>query len=132
VHRKGWIRLRDQMINLNYPSNTIYPKKILKRPKNTKISNSYPETYRRCEKITCWKIPKKIPRHNSGKFRDTNPVISDKNRFRKPSPFSKNTVTGESDRKISKSVSGIPKNSKTVFIPTDSLVALIKSVSLFR
>jgi hypothetical protein len=74
-------------------------------------------------KIICWKIPKnlrhnfrKILRHNSGKFRDTNPVISDKTgnrrkwtvkhhadsdrKFRKPIPFSKNTVTGESDRKF--------------------------------
>jgi hypothetical protein len=33
-----------------------------------------------CEKITCWKIPKKILRHHSGKFQDTYPVISDKNR----------------------------------------------------
>jgi hypothetical protein len=76
---------------------------------------------------------KKIMRHNSGKFRDTNPVISEKTgnrrkrsvkhhadsdrKFRKPISFSKNTVTGESDQKISKSVFGIPKNSETVFIP---------------
>ena len=79
-----------------------------------------------------------IPRHNSEKFRDTNPVISDKTgnrrkrsvkhhadsdtssdrKFQKPIPFSKNTVNDESDRKISKSVSGIPKNSETVFIPS--------------
>jgi hypothetical protein len=39
-------------------------------------------------------------------------------KFRKPIPFSKNTVTGESDRKISQSVYGIPKNSETVFIPS--------------
>jgi hypothetical protein len=107
--------------------------------------------YKRCEKITCWKIPKKIPK----KFRDTIPEISetqirqfptksgnrwkrsvkhhadsdtdtdtdsDRN-FRKPIPFSKNTVTGESDRKISKSVSGIPKKSETVFIPSRGCVS---------
>jgi hypothetical protein len=89
-------------------------------------------------KITCWKIP----RHNSEKFRDTIPENSETQfrqfptktgnrrkrsvkhhidpdrKFWKPIPFSKNTVTGESDRKNSKSVCGIPKNSKTVFIPT--------------
>jgi hypothetical protein len=58
----------------------------------------------------------KIPRHNSGKFWDTNPVISDKNgnrrkqsvkhhadsdrKFRKPIPFPKNTVTDESNQKF--------------------------------
>jgi hypothetical protein len=83
---------------------------------------------------------RKIPRHNSGKFRDTNPVISEKTsyqrkrlvkhhadsdtdsdkKFRKPILSSKNTITGESDRKISKSVSGIPKNFETIFIPNDS------------
>jgi hypothetical protein len=84
VHRKWWIRSRDQIVNLNclpIPSN---PKKILKRPKNTKISNPYPEMYRRCEKNhmleNSEKNSEKIPRHNSGNFRDTNPVISDKNR----------------------------------------------------
>jgi hypothetical protein len=72
-------------------------------------------------KITCWKIP----RHNSEKFRDTIPENSETQfrqfptktgnrrkrsvkhhadsdtdsdrKFRKPIPFSKNTVTGESD-----------------------------------
>jgi hypothetical protein len=43
--------------------------KNLKASKNTKISNPYPEMYKRCEKITCWKIPKK--------FRDTIPEISE-------------------------------------------------------
>jgi hypothetical protein len=32
--------------------------------------------------------------------------------------FEKNTVTGESNRKISKSVFGIPKNTETIFIPS--------------
>jgi hypothetical protein len=80
------------------------------------------------------KNSEKNPRHNSGNFRDINPVISDKTgnrwkrsvkqhadsdrKFRKPMPFSKNTVTDESDRKISKSVFGIPKISETVFIPS--------------
>jgi hypothetical protein len=44
------------------------------------------------------------------------PILIEK--FQKPIPFSKNTVTGESDHNISKSVSGIPKNSETFFIPT--------------
>jgi hypothetical protein len=98
--------------------------------------------YRRCEKITYCKIPKKFrknsetqfrkfPRHKSGNFRQKtgnrwkrsvkHHADSDTDsgrKFRKPIPFSKNTVTGESDRKISKLVSGIPKNSETVFIPT--------------
>jgi hypothetical protein len=84
-------------------------------------------------KITCWKFPKifetqfrKIPRHKFGNFRQTGNrrkrsvkhyVDSDR-KFRKPIPFSKNTVTNEFDRKISKSVFGIPKNFETVFIPT--------------
>jgi hypothetical protein len=83
---------------------------------------------------------RKIPRHNFGKFLDTNLVIFDKTgnrrkrsvkqhadsdtdsdrKFRIPILFSKNTVTDESDRKISKSVSEIPKNSETVFIPTQA------------
>jgi hypothetical protein len=53
VHRKWWIRLSDQIVNLNcLPTPSIH-KKILKLPKNTKISNPYLETYRRCDKITC-------------------------------------------------------------------------------
>jgi hypothetical protein len=103
-------------------------------------------------KITCWKLPKnsetqfrKIPRHNSRKFRDTNPVISDKTgnqrkrsvrhhadsdrKFRKPILFSKNTVTDESDQKISKLVSGIPKNSETVFIPSRVPPVLVSLLS---
>jgi hypothetical protein len=123
VHRKWWIRSRDQIVNLNCLPTPSIPK-ILRRPKNTKISNPYPETYRRCEKLTCWKISKKIPRHKSGNRRKQSvkhhaDSDTDSNRkFRKPILFSKNTVTGESDRKISKSVSGIPKNSETVFIPS--------------
>jgi hypothetical protein len=135
-----WIRSRDQIVNPNcLPTPSIfYPKKILRRPKNTKISNPYLETYRRCEKSHAGKfrdtIPKnsetqfrKIPRHKSGNFRQKRLVkhhadsdTDSDRKFRKPIPFSKNTVTGESDRKISKSVSGIPKNSETVFIPTPS------------
>jgi hypothetical protein len=73
-------------------------------------------------KITCWKIPI----HKSGIFRQKtgnrrkrsvkHHADSDR-KFRKPISFSKNTVTNESDRKISKSVFEIPKNSKTVFNP---------------
>jgi hypothetical protein len=52
VHRKRWIRLRDQIINFNCVPTPSTTKIILRRPKNTKISNPYPETYRRCEKNT--------------------------------------------------------------------------------
>jgi hypothetical protein len=46
-------------------------------------------------------------------------------KFRKAIPFLKNTVTDESDRKISKSVSEIRKNSETVFIPSDRYMGLV-------
>jgi hypothetical protein len=45
-----------------------------------KISNPYPETYRRCEKSHMLESSEKNSENNSGKFRDTNPVISDKTR----------------------------------------------------
>jgi hypothetical protein len=71
-------------------------------------------------KITCWKISKNsetqfrnILRHKSGNFRQK-PVTEEKRsvkhhvdsdtdsnrKFRKPIPFSKNIITGESDQKI--------------------------------
>jgi hypothetical protein len=81
---------------------------------------------------------RKIPRHKSGNFRQKtgnrrkrsvkHHADSDTGcdrKFRKPIPFSKNTVTDESDRKISKSVSGIPKNSETVFIPSHIFLVFI-------
>jgi hypothetical protein len=43
----------------------------------------------------------------------------------------KNTVTGESDRKISKLVSEIPKNSEPVFIPTVDDVLASVAVDIF-
>jgi hypothetical protein len=81
----------------------------------------------------------KIPRYKSGNFRkktDNRRKRSIKHhtdsdrKFWKPILFSKNTVTGESDRKISKSVSGIPKNSKTVFIPTHACTQLNRGRTL--
>jgi hypothetical protein len=104
--------------------------KNLKVSKKYKISNPYLETYRRCEKSHAGKfrdtIPKnsetqfqKIPRHKSGnRMKQSVKHHADSDRkFRKPILFSKNTVTDEFDRKISKSVSRIPKNFETDFIP---------------
>jgi hypothetical protein len=36
VHRKWWIRSRGQIVNLNCHPTPSIPKKILRRPKNTK------------------------------------------------------------------------------------------------
>jgi hypothetical protein len=144
IEKSEFIRETKSLIPTAF-QHYLSQKKILRRPKNTKISNPYLETYMRCEKSHAGKF-RKIPRHNSEKFRDTisensetqiryfstktgnqrkrsvkhhadSDTGSDR-KFRKLILFLKNTVTGESDRKISKSVSGIPKNSETVFVPT--------------
>jgi hypothetical protein len=128
IENGGFVRETKSLISTAFQHH-LTPKKILKRPKNIKISNPYPEMYRRCEKITCWKIPKKfrdtIPTKTCNRWKRSVKHHADSDtdsdrKFRKPIPFSKNTITDESDRKISKSVSGIPKNSETVFIPTNT------------
>jgi hypothetical protein len=132
IEKGGFVRETKLIISTAFQHH-LSKKIILKRPKNTKISNPYPETYRRCKQSDARKFRKKfetlfrkIPTKTGNRRKlsvkhhadsDTDSDTDSDRKFRKPIPFSKNTVTGESDRKISKLVSGIPKNSKTVFIP---------------
>jgi hypothetical protein len=85
IEKCGFVRETKSLIPTAFQHH-LSQKKILRRPKNTKISNSYLETYMRCKKSHAENSEKsktqfrKIPRHNSGKFRDTNRVISEKTR----------------------------------------------------
>jgi hypothetical protein len=64
------------------------------------------------------KIPIKIGnRWKQSVKRRTDPDTDFESKFRQPIPFPKNTDTDKSDREKLETVSGIPKNSGSVFIP---------------
>jgi hypothetical protein len=81
IEKSGFVRETKLLITAAFQHHLS--QKILTRPKNTKISNHYLETYRRCEKAHAGKFRKnqdtipensetqfwKIPRHKSGNFR---------------------------------------------------------------
>ena len=67
IEKGGFVRETKSLISTAFQHHLS--QKNLKASKNTKISNSYPETYMRCEEKHMLENSQKILRHKSGNFR---------------------------------------------------------------
>ena len=79
IENDGFVRETKSLISIAFQHH-LTPKKNLKASKKYKNKQSLSRNVQAMRKNHMLENSEKIPRHNSGNFRDTNPVISDKTR----------------------------------------------------